>query len=378
MEKIIIAGIGEGYFYGFTYDFEMVRLNTNGSIDSSFGNNGIVITDFGESSSFIYQTIVYPNGKILVGGFKDTTTTDIFTRMTLAQYKPNGILDSSFGINGISDIPTSYIQTFGHSMALTSQNKILFAGRVCFDQNCFNSGVAVARWLNNGKVDSTFGTNGFLFVNAINSSDRGWDIAVQTDDKIVLSSFDYNSGINALIRLQANGLFDSTFGVNGKIIIAGQSRYPTVNLMSNGKLLVTTENPYVNGQLGNFNLNEYNNDGTINTAFGNNGTVETVLPLISDNGPALIQIDGKILVAGTVTLNSKSNFVIVRYTATTLPLHLLTFTAKRANTANLLNWTTAQEVNTDRFEIERSSNGREFSKIGTVKSRQSYLQFYRR
>ena len=61
--------------------------------------------------------------------------------------------------------------------------------------------------------------------------------------------------------------------------------------------------------------------------------------------------------------------------STTFPLHLLTFTAKRANTANLLNWTTAQEVNTDRFEIERSSNGREFSKIGTVKAGNTSYSF---
>ena len=61
------------------------------------------------------------------------------------------------------------------------------------------------------------------------------------------------------------------------------------------------------------------------------------------------------------------------------PLHLLTFTAKRANTANLLNWTTAQEVNTDRFEIERSSlavgGSREFSKIGMVKAANTAYTF---
>ncbi len=61
-------------------------------------------------------------------------------------------------------------------------------------------------------------------------------------------------------------------------------------------------------------------------------------------------------------------FILKWNQKTTFPLHLLTFTAKRANTTNLLNWTTAQEVNTDRFEIERSYNGREFRKIGVVKA----------
>ncbi len=61
-------------------------------------------------------------------------------------------------------------------------------------------------------------------------------------------------------------------------------------------------------------------------------------------------------------------FILKWNQKTTFPLHLLTFTAKRANTTNLLNWTTAQEVNTDLFEIERSYNGREFNKIGVVKA----------
>ena len=61
--------------------------------------------------------------------------------------------------------------------------------------------------------------------------------------------------------------------------------------------------------------------------------------------------------------------------ATLFPLHLLTFTAKRVNTANLLNWTTAQEVNTDHFDIERSPNGTQFSKIGTVKANNNSGQY---
>ena len=62
-------------------------------------------------------------------------------------------------------------------------------------------------------------------------------------------------------------------------------------------------------------------------------------------------------------------------TSSSLPLHLLTFTAKRANTTNLLNWTTAQEVNTDRFEIERSTNSKEFNKIGTLKAGNTSYSF---
>ena len=66
---------------------------------------------------------------------------------------------------------------------------------------------------------------------------------------------------------------------------------------------------------------------------------------------------------------------VLKLSQSPLPLHLLTFSAKRANNTNLLNWTTAQEVNTDRFDIERSPNGREFSKIGTVKTNSNNGQY---
>ncbi len=77
--------------------------------------------------------------------------------------------------------------------------------------------------------------------------------------------------------------------------------------------------------------------------------------------------DASALTYNLTSLGGNDVFV-VKLGQTTLPLHLLTFTAKKANNTNLLNWTTAQEVNTDLFEIERSYNGREFNKIGVVKA----------
>ena len=86
--------------------------------------------------------------------------------------------------------------------------------------------------------------------------------------------------------------------------------------------------------------------------------------------PLLLVIDaGRILGPDIfVPAPTLCTFNITNASGILLPLHLLTFTAKRANTANLLNWTTAQEVNTDHFDIERSPNGTQFSKIGTVKA----------
>lgn len=363
--KIVIGGSGKEQTT-FSQQFLLIRLNITGSLDSTFGNDGVVYTNPGYRFSSIQRIIAKPNGKILVCGFDDPRTPTYSIRMCLGQYNSNGTLDSSFGINGIANIVTPYIDTRSYAMVFTSQNKILLAGRVCLDGNCQNADFAIVRFLNNGLVDSTFGTNGLVSANVIDSVDGGCSVAIQSDDKIVMAGFG-NSSLG-MIRYKPDGITDSTFGINGKVLMNGVA-FPQIHILSNGKILVTTTESHVPGTPGNFKLIEYNNDGTINNGFGNIGTVVTTLPGINASGQtSLIQTDGKIVVAGNTTINSKSNFVIARYNLTTLPLHLLTFTAKRANNTNLLNWTTAQEVNTDRFEIERSSNSREFSKLGVVKA----------
>ena len=63
-----------------------------------------------------------------------------------------------------------------------------------------------------------------------------------------------------------------------------------------------------------------------------------------------------------------TNIAVTQITSLTFPLNLLSFIARKNDKTNLLKWATTQEINVDRFEIERSHNGREFSKIGTVKA----------
>ncbi len=63
-----------------------------------------------------------------------------------------------------------------------------------------------------------------------------------------------------------------------------------------------------------------------------------------------------------------TNTEMTTVVAEAFPLHLLSFTAKKNGKANLLNWSTTNEINVDRFEVERSKDGREFSKIGISKA----------
>lgn len=97
--KIIIGGYA---FNGNNIDFALVRLNTNGTLDYSFGTNGKVLTDFIGGDDIIYSLELQNDGKIIAAG--SYAYTDMSYGFALARYNSNGLLDVNFGTNGITYI----------------------------------------------------------------------------------------------------------------------------------------------------------------------------------------------------------------------------------------------------------------------------------
>ena len=93
--KLVVCGYA---FNVVTYnsDFMLARFNTDGSFDNTFGNNGIVITDIGTSES-LNDLAIQSDGKIVVGGNYPESSSDF----VVARYNTNGSLDDSFGANGM-------------------------------------------------------------------------------------------------------------------------------------------------------------------------------------------------------------------------------------------------------------------------------------
>ncbi len=365
--KIVLGGSVEYITSQYITAFFLARLNPNGALDSTFGSNGIVINDFTGNFSRIKQILLTTNDKILVGGYKVNVNNQGLT-FCIGKYKTDGSLDSSFGIAGFAQIDHG---AHGYDIKFTSQGKILIGGDMLSISQGHASNFGLVQINQNGFVDSTFGTNGLVETDFADTSEGARLLAVQSDDKIILAG-DVQVGSTyenfGLVRYKSNGMVDSSFGLNGKVIDSLHGYVSAIHILNNGQILVTGNSK--NG--GKFKIAAYNSDGTITTNFGTNGIVLTTLPGSGGgSSDSKMQADGKLVVAGISTINSKNNFIVARYSLSTFPLNLLTFTAKRANNTNLLNWTTAQEVNADRFEIERSSNGKEFSKIGIVSSQLS-------
>lgn len=120
---------------------------------------------------------------------------------------------------------------------------------------------------------------------------------------------------------------------------------------------------------GDFILLRYTDSGVIDSSFGVNGMITTDFIGLQDNpNDMAVQQDGKVVLCGRTSDSTRYRMGLCRYNFNILPVHLLTFTAKLQQDKVNLNWKVENEVSFDRYEVERSTNGKEFSKIGTVKA----------
>lgn len=347
--------------------FTVVRHNYDGSIDSSFGNNGIVRTEMLEGYGEIKKLLIKSDGKILAAGRVVLMTFDEIP--ALVQYNTDGSLDSSFGDNGKVERYIENIETIT-DIALTKDGKIIATGE---PTSFGNSDFALLRFFPNGTLDSSFGTNGVIITDFDNSDDVSYSLSVQSDNAIVLAGYSYkrqpaSKTKFALAKYGVNGALDSSFGVNGKVITA----IDTITALATNITLETDGNLIVSGYTFGANSKDfvaakYFSNGKLDSTFGNEGFVTTDFTGFQDESyTSAIQLDGKIILAGQAGTNTKYSIALARYTNNILPLKLLDIIAKKDGKTNLLRWTTAEEINLDRFEIQRSQDGRAFSAIGKI------------
>ncbi len=188
----------------------LLRLNSNGTPDTTFSDDGIVITDLG-GREFAFGVAIQSNNKIVVAGIRDEN--DAF----LARYNSNGALDTTFGKGGV------FIRDGdARSLAIQSDGKIVTAG--------LSNGIfLVLRTNSNGTLDNTFGGGDGKVDTQFPGSDFSFAfaVAIQADGKILAAGivgFSSSSEL-ALARYNSNGTLDATFSGDG-IVTTGFSSNP--------------------------------------------------------------------------------------------------------------------------------------------------------
>lgn len=266
-DNVIVAGYAQDE--DFRSFFALARFTAAGVLDSAFGNNGKVITEFNGYSQYA-TSIALQGNKIIVGG-------DINSNFALIRYTANGTLDSSFGVNGI--VITDFNKKFqdnATSMVLQG-DKILLGGNANVRDLYLGGDFALARYTADGVLDSTFGVNGKVTTDFDDSHDVATSIALQENKIIVAGSIGtiiYSDF--ALIRYTADGILDSSFGVNGKVTTDFSNREDRANsiVLQGGKIIAAGFANDINDHR-DFALARYTADGTLDSIFGGNGKITT-------------------------------------------------------------------------------------------------------
>jgi uncharacterized delta-60 repeat protein len=310
--KIIVAGIAGGLERG---KFALARYNVGGGLDTTFGGDGKVTTNFNPGREWINALALQPDGKIVaVGGDRPTNGND--ARSALARYKANGRLDTSF--SGDGKVTTNFTPGFDYAedVALQADGKIVVAGIAGRAGGRFG----LARYNMGGGLDSTFGDDGKVATNFNTGFDLVTAVAVQGDGKIVAAGFSVRAGSNnyrfAAARYNSGGGRDTTFGGDGKVttnFTPGADVATDMALQTDGRIVLVGGAGQAGGR---FALARYNAGGGLDSTFGGDGKVTTNFNTGSDQaGGVAVQGDGKIVTAGwsTPAGSNDQRFAVARY-----------------------------------------------------------------
>ncbi len=205
--KIVAAGFTDGN----GRQFALARYQADGSLDNTFGDNGTVITSVGRASG-AYAVALQRDGKIVAAGISFSNTLDF----AAVRYNSDGSLDNSFGTNGVAIAMVGDGTDLARVMAIQSDGKIILAG-VSNIGEVPNFGLA--RFNINGSLDKTFGTDGVLTTVFGSDSTDAYAIALQPDGKIVATG-SCGTGLFAMARYQTDGTLDKSFDTDGKLTSA--------------------------------------------------------------------------------------------------------------------------------------------------------------
>lgn len=314
-------------------DFLVARFNADGSLDTAFGNAGLVTIDFdhGTGGDQANGVALQSDGSIVVAGTTRGTESGS-EAFAVARLTEAGVLDATFGA-GTGQATIEFTGSAGNDQAYTvavqPDDKILIAGST---ETASGTDVAVVRLLQNGFTDTAFGdagraTFGFGLPGATAEADNANGVAVDSDGRIVIAGTANESAPTAEIRfgvarLLPDGTLDAAFNANGTTTVAfdpgtGISTAYAFGIVveSDGKLLIPG---YANtSPLSMLNMDvaaaRLNDDGSPDATFGNNGRVTVGFDLEANGIDAAVaaaeQPDGRVLLVGTA-LNSTTQYAV--------------------------------------------------------------------
>jgi uncharacterized delta-60 repeat protein len=303
--RLVVVGVTAS---GVNDDCALVRYNKDGSLDETFGEQGIVTMGFGTKDDTCLSIIQQADDKLVVAGEAAMSNGNDKADFALARFNADGSLDSSFGTGGKVTTDFGGTTNNGRSVIQLADGKLLMAGYSDYN-------FALTRYNTDGSLDTAFDTDGKLFVDIASDRDYAISVLQQADGRLVLAGYtNVNPGNKtnfAVVRLNLDGSFDTSFNSTGKLVLSVDSNNNAaakVIQQTDGKLVLAGSTITSSKHMA---LVRLNTDGSLDTGFGGDGKVTANIGSVSDEAVSVVQqADGKLTVAGTGN-NGKFNYMML-------------------------------------------------------------------
>lgn len=271
----------------------VIRLNTNGTLDTTFSGDGI----FEVPGAGIARSVALQTDQKIVIGSRGLSGESIIIRLTTT-----GTLDTTFDTDGIVSLSPNHYEPYG--LAIQSNGRIVVAGTT----SIFAGGdISTVRLLTSGALDPTFDTDGIAVTSVYPGDSQARSLTIQTDGKLVVGGGPGANGSEteaAIVRYNSNGSLDTSFDGDGiKLanfnIGSGNKYFNDLAAQSDGKIVAIGNTTYSISSLlvvESFTILRLNADGSSDTSFDGNGIVRSQW---CEHGSDLsLQTDGKIVAIG--------------------------------------------------------------------------------
>lgn len=296
--KILLVGDTAN---GGTSDFSLIRLDSNGSIDTSYGSGGRVVTDVNSGSDdLVLSSTMQADEKIIVTGRSNN-------RIALARYRTDGANDSGFNSGGLIPGVNSLLISLGNSAELGYQAAVSSSGLITLVgelEHSSNNNSFAAQFTSSGAANIlNFGLLGYKTYD-LGSSDDGWrTVRTDANGKLVAAGYRTVAGVKRVLvsRLATNGSADSGFGSGGHYSqdLSGantDNQVSALALQPDGKIILA--GTVVNGATSDAVIFRLNTNGTLDNTFAGSGVFKLDVAG-TDDGAVAVAVDsaGRVLVA---------------------------------------------------------------------------------
>lgn len=350
--KILVTMFGDSVlgFNNTLQTLSVARINSNGTIDQTFGTNGFLnfATDNPNGSSpgsiSAPQVLVLSDNSLILKYLYnryDYGANSELDSMFILKAGSNGSLDNQFGTGGKIAIANI---SGGSNIIAGNNNTIIASG------NLYSGGVSYMRYLSNGTPDNSFGSNG-VFITTIQSAAGA--VVLQSDNSIV-------AGGVPVIHILSNGTIDNSYNNNTGVNNLVTNNTYTNGAEINGLLSLNNETLFANGIFESIPGTSYSYNYSQLAALFSNGITDTLsLPLIDSFKTVTVkQLNNKIyFLIDSMPVNMPVNTELYEYNISVSPYITQTFTgAKTADSTSLLQWTLSSIQNVKDFQIMRCTD----------------------